>query len=299
MEWLNYHHLLYFWTVAREGTVTKASEHLRLAQPTLSSQIRALEEAFGEKLFVRAGRRLVLTETGHLVYRYANEIFSLGLELTDTLKGRPAGRGTRLVIGITDVLPKLVACRLLEPALSLPDPVRIVCLEGKLDRLLAALAIQELDIILADDPCSPLTKVRAYNHLLGECGISFFAAQPLADSRRRKFPMSLNGAPFLFPTDNTSLRRSLDHWFNLQGIRPAVVGEFEDSALLKAFGEAGHGIFAMPTIIEAEIKRQYSVLVVGRTKAISERFYAISIERKLRHPAVVAITEKARHKLSR
>lgn len=294
MDWLNYHHLLYFWVVAREGSVARACEQLHLAQPTISGQLRALEQTLGEKLFARAGRGLVLTEIGRVVYRYAAEIFALGHELTDAVRGRQTGRPIRLVVGITEVLPKLVTYRLLEPALDLPEAVRLICWEGKFDRLLAELAVHALDIVLADTPVPPMFRVRAYSHLLVESGVSLFASPRLAPKYRRGFPRSLHGAPFLLPTDNTTLRRSLGDWFESEGIRALVVGEFEDSALLKAFGQAGCGIFAAPSLIEAEVRRQYGVQVVGRVKSIRERYYAISIERKLTHPAVVAISEMAR-----
>jgi LysR family transcriptional regulator, transcriptional activator of nhaA len=297
MEWLNYHHLLYFWTVARLGSVSRATEELYLAQPTISAQIRTLEESLGDKLFTRVGRNLVLTEVGRTVFRYADEIFSLGRELDDTLKGRSVGRPVRFIVGITDVMPKLVAYRLLEPALGMTDPIRVVCYEDKAERLLAELATHGLDLVLADAPVGPTIKVRAFNHLLGECGVTIFAAGKLATLYRRGFPQSLEGAPFLLPTENTDLRRSLDHWFETEKLHPLVVGEFEDSALLQVFGQSGMGLFAGPSAIESEIKRQSGVQVVGRVEAIRERFYAISVERKLKHPAVLAISDAARQKL--
>lgn len=301
MEWLNYHHLLYFWVTAREGSVTRASEQLYLSQPTVSAQIRALERSVGEKLFIKSGRNLVLSEIGRVVFRYAEEIFSLGRELTDTLKGRLGerlpSRPVRFHVGIADVVPKLVAYRILEPALCLAEPVQIVCREDKPERLLADLAVHEVDLVLADAPISPSVKVKAYNHLLGECGVTIFAPPKQASNYKRKFPRSLDGAPFLLPTDNTSLRRSLDYWFDSQQIRPTVVGEFEDSALLPVFGQTGKGLFAAPSAVEAEIREQYGVQVVGRIDAVRERFYAISVERKLKHPAVVAISETARQEL--
>lgn len=296
MEWLNYHHLLYFWVVAREGSIARACEKLRLAQPTISGQIRALENSLDEKLFARSGRNLVLTEVGRVVFRYAEEIFSLGRELTDTLKGRPTGRPPRLLVGVADVLPKLVAYRLLDPALHLPNPPKIIVLEGKPDRLLAELAVHGLDVVLTDAPIGPAIKVRAFNHLLVDSPVSLFAAPRLASAYRRGFPRSLDGAPFLLPTVNTALRQNLEKWFDAEGIRPLVVGEFEDSGLLKTFGQEGHGLFAAPSLIESEVRRQYRVQVIGRLESIRERFYAVSIERKLKHPAVVAISEAARLK---
>jgi LysR family transcriptional activator of nhaA len=293
MERFNYHHLLYFWVVARQGSIVRASQELNLAQPTISGQLRGLEEELGEKLFMRVGRSLALTETGRMVYRYADEIFTLGRELREALQGRVTDRPMRLTIGITDVLPKLVAYRLLEPALHLEEPVQLRCQEGKLEQLLAELAIYNLDVVLSDAPIGPFVKVRAFNHLLGECGISFFGAPALAATYRQQFPQSLQQAPLLAPTDNTVLRRNLDQWFDAQGLHPTIVGEFEDSALLKVFGQQGIGLFTAPSVIEAEVKRQYNVEVIGRVDAVKERFYAITVNRKLRHPAVIAMSDAA------
>jgi LysR family transcriptional regulator, transcriptional activator of nhaA len=297
MEWLNYHHLLYFWVVAREGGLAPASERLHLAQSTISGQIRAFENRVGERLFQRRGRRLALTEVGSLVYRYADEIFGLGNELQLALKGTPVGRPQRLVVGIADVVPKLVAQRLLEPALRLPSPIRILCREDKPERLLADLAVHDLDVVIADAPVPRSIRVQAYNHLLGECGIVFFAAPRLAPQLRRSFPESLHRAPLLLPSENTMLRRSLEAWLSERGLHPDVVGEFDDSALLGVFGQTGHGVFAAPEVIEKEVRRQYQVHVVGRLPDVRERFYAVSVERRLKHPAVQAISEAARAKL--
>jgi LysR family transcriptional activator of nhaA len=297
MDWLNYHHLLYFWTVAREGSIARACEKLFLAQPTISGQLRALEKSIGDKLFTRYGRGLALTETGRMVYRYADEIFALGRELTDALKGRPTGRPLRLVVGVADVLPKIVSYRLLEPAFHLPDAVQVICREDKSERLLAELCVHELDMVLSDVPVGPTVKVKAFNHVLGECGVSVMGAAELAKPLRKGFPRSLDGAPFLLPTANTVLRRSLDQWFDTKGIRPAVRAEFEDSALLKVFGQAGVGLFVVPTVVENEVRKQYNVRLVGRLEEVRERFYAISVERKLKHPAVVAVCDAARQRL--
>jgi LysR family transcriptional activator of nhaA len=298
MEWLNYHHLLYFWTVAREGSVSRASEQLRLAQPTVSGQIRALEESLGEKLFERSGRHLVLTDVGQVVYRYADEIFSLGQELMSTLRDRPSGRPLRLAVGITNVVPKLIAHRLLEPALRLSLPVQVACYEGDLDPLLARLAMHELDVVLADSPISSSVKIRGFNHLLGESGVVFCAAPALAASLEGSFPDSLRGAPMMLPTENTALRRSLDQWLDSEGIRPRIVAEFEDSALLKSFGQEGVGVIVVPTAVAKVVARQYGVVRIGRLDEVRERFYAISAERRLAHPAVVAISHAAREVLS-
>lgn len=297
MEWLNYHHLLYFWTVARTGGVSAASAELRLAQPTISGQLRLLETQLGEKLFVRNGRRLELTEMGRVVYRYADEIFTIGRELLDAVRGRPTGRPLRLAVGIADQVPKLIAYRLIEPALKLAEPVRLVCREDKTERLLADLAMHELDVVITDAPMQSGFKVRAFSHLLGECGLAVFGSRALAAKYRRRFPRSLDGAPFLLPAEGTVLRRSLDQWFAQHDLRPHVVGEFEDSALLKTFGERGVGLFAAPAVIEAEIRRQFGLAAVGRLDGIRERFYAISVERRLKHPAVLAISDAAREQL--
>ncbi len=297
MEWLNYHHLLYFYTVAREGSVTRAARQLRLAQPTLSGQIRKLEAHFDEKLFERQGRSLVLTEMGRVVYRYADEIFSLGRELTDTLRGRPTTRPARLAVGISDAVPKLVTHRLLEAALCLPEPVRIVLREGKTDDLLAALAVQAFDLVIADAPLGPHLKVRAFNHLLGESGVTFLATAALARAHRRRFPKSLDGAPMVVPTENTALRRALEQWFEQVGVRPRIVAEIEDSALMKVFGQHGAGIFPAPEVLAAAVRRQYRVEAVGSAAEVRERFYAISVERRIKHPAVAAITARAQREL--
>lgn len=297
MQWLNYHHLLYFWLVAREGGLAGASRELRLAQSTVSGQIRALEHSLGEKLFVRSGRRLALTEIGRVVYRYADEIFALGHELRDVIQGRPAGRPLRLVVGIADVVPKLVAQRLLEPALKLAEPVHLVCHEDKPERLLAELAVHSVDVVIADAPVSPSVRIRAFNHLLGEGDVVFFAAPKLAATYRRGFPRSLDGAPVILPTENTTLRRSLDQWFATRGLRPRVVGEFEDNALLQVFGQAGMGLFPASAVIADEVQRQHRVRPIGKLDGVRERFYAISVERKLKHAAVIAISEEARQKL--
>lgn len=299
MTFLNYHHLRYFWAVAREGSVAAASRALNAAQPTISTQVRELEGALGTPLFARTGRRMVLTETGRMVYGYADEIFTLGRELLETVAGRGPGRRPRLVVGIADAVPKLVAYRILEPARRLPEPVTIVCLEDKPDRLLPELAAHQLDLVLADTPANPGLGVKAFSHLLGESGVTFFALAPLAARLRRGFPRSLAGQPMLLPAETTGLRRSLDAWFEREDLRPSVVGEFEDPALLKTFGQSGAGVFPAPTAIEDEVRRQRHVVVVGRTMEVRERFYAISVERKLKHPAVTAIVEAAREGIFR
>jgi LysR family transcriptional activator of nhaA len=299
MEWLNYHHLLYFYLVAKEGTIAKAGQVLRLAQPTISGQIRALEEALGEKLFVRSGRTLQLTETGQIVYRYAEEIFALGKELQDTLKGRPSGRPLRLHVGISDVVPKLIAYRLLEPALRGNMNVQVVCTEDKTERLLADLSTHGLDLVLVDSPITPGSRVRAFNHLLGECGLSFFARKDMAGRLESGFPRSLDGEPMLLPTENTVMRRQLDRWFEANSVRPRIVAEFADSALMKVFGERGEGVFPGPSVIEKEIREHYNVALVGRAPDLRERYYAITVERRIKNPAVQAISDAARDQVFR
>lgn len=297
MSWLNYHHLFYFWTVAREGSIARACEKLLLSQPTISGQIRQLEKAFGAKLFEKSGRNLVLTEAGREAYRYATDIFSIGKELQDTMQGRPANRPLRLAIGIQDAMPKLISSKILAPAFRMPEAIDILCVEGSPEQLLPRLALHELDAILADAPASPSIKVRAFNHLLGECGMSFCAAKVLAGKYGRRFPHSLEGAPFLFPVPETSIRRSFDRWLEESKVRVRSRGEFADSALLKALGQEGVGVFMVPTPIEAEVCRQFQVKVIGRVDSIREQFFLISVERKLKQPVVAAIAEVARVKL--
>lgn len=296
MDWLNYHHLLYFWTVARYGGITKASEQLNLAQSTISTQIRTLEEALDEKLLQKSGRTVALTEVGQVVYRYADEIFSLGRELTETLKGNQAGRPMKLRVGVTDVLPKLISHRLLQPALSM-EHVQLVCHDDKTHRLLADLAHHRLDLVLADAPLPPRSDVRAFNHLLGECGITFFARGDLCKAYRRRFPQSLDGAPMLLPTPNTQLRRQLDGWFSKIDVQPRIVAEFEEVSLLEVFGQNGAGIFVAPTVVDQQIREAYDVTVVGRTEEVTGRYYAITVERRIKHPAAMAISDYARNQL--
>jgi LysR family transcriptional activator of nhaA len=295
VEWLNYHHLLYFWTVARTGSISAASKELRLAPPTISNQIRKLEDDLGEQLLQRSGRKLVLTDMGRVAMRYADEIFSLGQEFTSAMKERPTGRPLRFCVGIADVLPKVIAFHLIEPALRLQFPIHLICREDRPDHLLADLAVHDVDVVLSDAPASPSANIRAFNHLLGECGVTFFAPKKLAFVKRG-FPRSLDGAPFLLPLDNTALRRDLDEWFHSQTLRPTVVGEFADLALLRVFAEQGLGAFAAPAVME-DLLRRYGFYKIGVTEEISVRYFAISVERQLRHPAVVAVCEAARNNL--
>jgi LysR family transcriptional regulator, transcriptional activator of nhaA len=297
MEWLNYHHLLYFWVVAREGSIAAATRKLHLTQPTISAQLRLLEESLGEKLFEKSGRSLVLTEAGRVALRYADEIFALGRELRDTLRDRPTERLMRVQVGIADVVPKLVAYRILRPAFQIQGDVEMVCREASSETLLMLLGQHEVDIVLTDAPASA-APLRAYNHLLGESGTTFFAAPSLAASlKRRTFPRSLHGAPLLLPGASTQIRRALELWLDSTGIVPKRVGEFDDLALMTAFGRGGTGIFPAPTTIEKEIEAEYNVRVVGRVPEVKERFYAVSAERKIKNPIVGAITSAARREV--
>ncbi len=297
MEWINYHHLLYFWTVAKEGSIVKASEVLRLAQPTISGQIKRFEEVLGEKLFDKKGRNLVLTEVGQTVFRYANEIFTLGREMQDVLKGNPTNRPPKVIIGIANSFPRLIAHLLLAPTVQQLGPLNLVCREDKPKELLAELAIHNLDVVLTDTPMDPSIRVKAYNHLLGECGLTVFGSGEMVTRYKRGFPQSLDGAPFLLPTENTEIRQSIDQWFVSREIRPQIVGEFEDSILLKVFGQSGMGLFPAPSVIVDEMRKRYNVRPVGTLDDVRVRFYAVSVEKKLKHPVLVAINEEARKKI--
>jgi LysR family transcriptional activator of nhaA len=293
MTWLNYQHLLYFWHVVREGTITAACQRLRLAQPTISVQLKTFEKTLGHPLFERQGKHLALTDAGRMTYRYANEIFALGQELLDGLEGRPVEGRTPLRVGIADVVSKYVARMLLRPALRSPEPALISCFEGKPAALVASLAIHDLDLVISDSPVPPEVKLKGFNHLLGESDVFVVGTKDLARKYRRKFPQSLDAAPFLLPTPNTSLRRSLDHWFVSQGIRPQTVAEFEDTALLRVFGESGDGLFVLPAVIEEEIRQLPDITVVGRVESVRMQYYAISLGQKLKHPGVVSIVQTA------
>jgi LysR family transcriptional activator of nhaA len=292
-QWLNYHHLLYFWTVAREGSIGAAGTRLSLAHPTISRQIKTLEDQLGVALFDRSGRKLALTEVGRIVFRYADNIFSLGRELVDVLQEAPHGR-LRLRVGVDHALPKLVAYRLIEPALRAGEGLQVICHEDHFEGLLARLSRHELDLIISDTPLQPDSTIKACNHLLGQSGVSFFAAPALAEQLVGEFPRSLDGMRFLLPLHGTVLRRELDRWFEAEGLRPDGVGQFEGSGLLGVFGQFGVGVFAGPSVIEAEIEQQLGVRAIGRTDDIHERFYAITEERRLRHPGVVAIARAAK-----
>lgn len=294
---LNYRQLLYFWSVAKAGGMARAAEQLHLTPQTLSGQIAQLEETLGVSLFRRAGRRLELTETGHLTLSYAEEIFQVGSELEETLRNRQGERPFLFRVGIADMVPKSIAYRLLAPALALPEPVRMVCREDKFEQLLAELAIHRLDMVLADSPLPPGMDVKGYSHRLGECGLTFFAAPGLAARLEGGFPHLLHGAPLLIPSESGAVRAPLLRWLRGKDIHPRLVGEFDDGALMKAFGQAGAGVFPAPTAIAAEVAAQYGVVPLGRTEAVTESFFLITVERKISHPAALAVSEAARHGL--
>ncbi|MEJ2180805.1 MAG: transcriptional activator NhaR [Gammaproteobacteria bacterium] len=291
---INYKHLHYFWVVAKQGGIARASERLHLTPQTISGQISLLEEQLGEDLFIKSGRNLELTDTGRLALSYADEIFSLGNELEETIHNLPSDRPLVFKVGIADVVAKSIAYRLLAPALELPDPVRIVCKENDLESLLAELALHRIDLVIADGPIPPGVNVKGFNHALGESGISFMAVPALAKTLRRRFPQSLDGAPLLIPSEINLVRPRLFNWLDSLRVYPRIVGEFDDSALMKAFGQAGAGVFIVPTAIADEVAKQFRVAKVGDTEDVLEQFYAISVERRISHPAVATITETAR-----
>ena len=297
MRHLNYSHLQYFWTVAREGSIVQASKVLHLTPQTISGRLRLLDDAVGEPLFNKVGRRLVLSDMGRVVFDYADEIFSVGAELANVVRGKQVGGPSVLVVGAVSSMPKLIVERIIAPSLTAERPLRVRCHESSLEQLLADLAVHRLDIVLSDQPAPRGLNLRAYNHMLGESSLSFFALRANARRYRSRFPQSLNDAPMLLPTQHSALRRLMDDWFEEQGLAPKIVGEFDDSALMKAFGEAGTGVFAAPSVIEEEICRMYRMAVIGRSDSITERFYAISPERRLKHEGVIYVTETARSEL--
>lgn len=297
MDWLNYHHLLYFWTMAREGSVSRAAEKLHLSQPTISGQLRQLESAIGTKLYERVGRELRLTETGKLVFEYAEEIFSTGQELMQRLKGNQTSRSLPFVIGVPDFVPKLIAYRLIEPIFRMEQPVQLTCYEGKLSELLADLAMHRLDLVISDSAAGSQVSVKAYNHPLGECGVTWVATKPRADLLAANFPHSLQGQPLLLPTQNTLLRRSVEQWLESQDFEPTIVAEIEDSALLKILASQGIGIAPVADPVLSDVEGQYGLHSVGPLEGVSMQFVAISAERKVTHPAVRLIAEESARRL--
>ncbi|GAB6408620.1 transcriptional activator NhaR [Pseudomonas sp. MHK4] len=294
---LNYRQLHYFWVVAKTGSIVRACEQLNLTPQTISGQISLLEQTYGIELFRRVGRQLELTEAGRQTLPYAEQMFQLGGELELMLRAQPNEQQILFRVGVADVVPKSIVYRLIAPTMELNEPLRITCREDKLERLLADLAIQRLDLVISDSPMPSHLDIKGYSQKLGECGISFFATAELAARYGQDFPRSLHGAPLLIPGPETVVRSRLQRWFAEQQIQPKIVGEFDDSALMQAFGQSGSGIFIGPSVIADEVQRQYGVQVIGQTDAVSESFYAISVERKVKHPGIVAITEGARREL--
>jgi LysR family transcriptional activator of nhaA len=297
MHWINYNHLHYFWIVARKGSIARAAEELMVSQPTISIQIRELESAVGRPLFDRVGRGLRLTDAGQIALGYANEIFNLGRQMIDALEHHPTDRPLKLSVGILDAIPKVVVRQLLEPALRLPQPVQLICREDKADRLLADLAARRTDVVLSDAPIGTTVHARGFNHLLGESAVAFFAEPALARSLRRGFPASLSGKPMLLPSEHTQLRAALNGWFHARRIHPQVAGEFDDSALMFGFGQSGRGVFPALSVMEQVLSRELGVRLVGRAGDLRERLYLISLEAKLRNPAVRAVCDAAREAL--
>ena len=290
---LNYNHLYYFYTVATEGSITKASSVLHLTPQTISGQITSFETLIGIDLFERKGKKLHLSEMGQLIYGYAEEIFQLGDELKGVLKTQQPARWLNFTVGVTGVIPKVLAYQLLNPVLSMADPVRLVCKEGDQDTLLAELAVNKLDLVLTDQPLQMGSHIKAYNHRLTESGFTFFATNKLCTACRKGFPHSLSGQPFLLQGKNTAVRQRLSSWLEKHDILPNIVAEFDDSALMKSFGQEGYGVFTAPTLIEKTIMSQYDVKVIGRTDEFREHYYVISPERRLKHPAILEIVNAA------
>lgn len=295
MNTLNYKHLRYFWMVAKSGSIARASEQLHLTPQSISGQLGEFESALGVKLFRRAGRGLELTDTGQRLLGYAEQIFSIGDELLEAISDPSPQRSQPLRVGIADSVPKMVAYRLVEPALSQEDPVRLICREGRLAMLLADLAVHQLDMVIADRPMPGNLNVRGYDHFLGESGITVFAPPSLLEGATLPFPQNLDGAPFLLPGRDVALQPRLMRWFEAEKLHPRIVGEFDDSALLMAFGQAGRGFFVAPTAIENYIARQHGVLVVGRIDAVREQIFAITTERRLTHPTIARLCRLAQH----
>ena len=296
MESLNYHHLFFFWIVMNTGSIRATSIRLKLAQSTISAQLRSLEKTLGGKLFSRVGRNLEPTDLGHMVFSYADKIFTIGQEMMNSVHNLPAQTPLSLRVGVVDVVPKILTHKFLLPAIELSKNIHLVCQEGKEENLLSELAVHNLDVVFTDITVRSGLSIKAYSHLLCECGVTFFGKENLAGPLKEKFPYSLDKAPMLLPMSNSALRGRLDQWFDKLNILPLIVGEFDDIALLKVFGQAGNGVFAAPQVIEKEIQQQYQVEIIGRSNDIIERFYAVSVERIIKHPAIVAISEASHQK---
>lgn len=294
LDWLNYHHLRYFWTVAHAGGLRQAAERLHVSQPSISSQIHELEDALGEKLFMRKGRANVLTDAGQIVLRYADEIFNLGRELAGAVKQGGSEQILRLHVGVADAVPKLVTHEILKPVFGMGRHVHVVCREGKLSELLAELAAHRLDIVLADEPASSSHEGRVFNHALGSSRVVLCAERKLALRLKRGFPRSLQDEPALLPSERTALRRSLETWFRARKVQPRVVAEFDDAALMKVVAAEGNGFMAIPTMVLDEARARYGLHPIGEVRGCTEHVYAITAERRISHPAVTLVTESAK-----
>lgn len=294
---LNYKHLHYFWSVANEGSIVKAGEKLHITPQTISGQLSLLEQSIGNALFEKDGRGLKMTETGRLVKRYADEIFDLGRELNDVLRGSPAIGPAEFIVSAASALPKTIVQKIIQPGLKIDQDISLTSREGPVEDILADLAIHKVDMVLSDIPLTGALSIKAFNHKLGESGLTFFAATHLAKQYIDNFPQSLNLAPMLMPTPQYAIRQQVDNWLSERQIYPIVRGQFDDSALMKSFGQSGLGIFFMPSIIADEVCKNFDVEIIGQLDEITQKFYAISAERKVRHPAVAAICDNARHNL--
>lgn len=299
MRWINYQHYFYFWSVARFGSITEASRQLRLSQPTISVQLKAFEEILGVALFERGHRKLRLTEAGEIAFKYGQQIFGLGQELLDVLEGKAENNNKEFRIGISDVVPKSLAYRLIEPSFKLEAGHAVSCFEDKTERLLAELAIGGVDIVISDRPIPPSVHVKAYNHFVGESGVSFLGLPAHVSSFRRGFPNSLSAAPLLLPTNEAAIRIELNFWFEKLNIRPQSVISFQDRSLMKIAAREGQGILPVPSILEREIRAEFHLECIGRTNDVKERWYVISLERRLRNPTIVAILSQGRKSLFR
>jgi LysR family transcriptional activator of nhaA len=297
MPSLNYKHLRYFWAVAKSGAIVRASEQLHLTPQAISGQLTEFEQNLGVALFRRAGRGLELTDAGRRIFQYADEIFALGDDLLAAARDPSAKIIPPFKIGIADSVAKSVAYRLVEPALHLQEPVRLVCREGRLNALLGELAVHRLDMVIADRPMPSNLNVRGFNHFLGESHLTVLGAPALVATLKGEFPACLERAPFLMPGEDVAIRSQIEQWLASQRLHPRIVGEFDDSALLKAFGQAGAGLFVAPSAIADYVRVQFSVEVVGVIDSITEQLYAISTERQPSHPAMVAINQAARNEM--
>lgn len=294
---LNYKHLHYFWTVAHEGSITKASKKLHITPQTISGQISLLEERVGNNLFDKSGRGLVLTDTGRLVLSYADDIFDLGKELSDVLRGAPVTGASEFIVSSTAALPKTIVYKIIEPSLNLPHEISLVSYEGAMENILADLAVHKTDLVLSDAPISTTLHIKAYNHYLGESTLSVFGNAQLYKKYQKAFPKSLHQAPMLLPTPQQGIRQDMDNWMREADVYPVIRGQFDDSALIKAFGQTGMGLFCMPTVIAEEVCRNFNVKQLGEIQEVTQKFYAISAERKVKHPAVSAVCDNARQAL--